>query len=230
MTPSLIPVPRSLRLRLWYGLVAAGIFNMVAIVEGILTPGYDANQQAISALSLGRWGWTQITSFILLGIVIISTAFAWRKILAGGSGARSYPLLTIFTGISVILCGLFRQDPAPGYDPENLALTAPSLTGLLHLLFAAIGALSSITGLIVMAIRFAKTPLWKNWAIYSTLMALIMIGCITVYGIWSTEPKGYAGLFERIGLLVVPIWALSFLIRLVHGVPFMRSGTSHNRN
>lgn len=222
MTPSLTPVPRSLRLRLWYGLIAAGLFHVIAIVEGILTPGYDASQQAISALSLGRWGWIQMSSFIFLGTIIISTATPWRKVLAAGSGAKAYPILTFLTGGSIILCGIFRQDPAPGYDPENLALTAPTLTGLLHLLFAAIGALSSITGLIIMARRFAHTPLWKGWNIYSISMALIMIACITVYGIWSTEPIGYAGLFERIGLLVVPVWALSFLVRLERGIPFMQ--------
>ena len=162
MTP-LSPVPRSLTLRLWYGLVAAGIFNVIALLEGIFTPGYDAWQQAISALSLGRWGWIQISSFLLLGIAIISTAPAWRKILAGGAGAKSYPFLTFLTGCSLIFCGILRQDPAPGYDPENLSLTKPSVTGLLHLLFAAIGALSSITGLLVMATRFSKTPLWKSW-------------------------------------------------------------------
>jgi hypothetical protein len=222
MTSSLIPVPRSLRLRLWYGFVAAGLFHVIAIVEGILTPGFDTSQQSISALSLGRWGWIQISSFVFLGSFIISTVGPWRKVLAGGSGARAYPVLTFLTGASVICCGLFRQDPAPGYDPENLALTAPSLTGLLHLLFAAIGALSSITGLIIMARRFAQTPLWKGWNIYSISMALFMIACITVYGIWSTESTGYAGLFERIGLLVVPVWALSFLMRLDRGVPFMQ--------
>jgi hypothetical protein len=223
MTPSLVPVPRSLRLRLWYGLMAAGLFHVIAFVEGILTPGYDASQQAMSALSLGRWGWIQIISFILFGTLILSTVTPWRKILAGGTGAKAYPVLTFLTGISIILCGLFRQDPAPGYDPENLALTAPTLTGLLHLLFAAIGALSSITGLIIMARRFAHTPLWKSWSIYSISMAMIMIACITVYGIWSTESTGYAGLFERIGLLVIPVWALSFLLRLEKNVAFMKS-------
>ena len=222
MPPSPVPVPRSLRLRLWYGLIAAGIFHVIAIIEGVLTPGYDACQQAISALSLGRWGWIQIISFILFGIIIISTAAPWRKLLAGGIGAKAYPVLTFLTGASIILCGIFRQDPAPGYDPENLALTAPTLTGLLHLLFAAIGALSSITGLIILAIRFAHTPLWKSWIIYSISMALIMIACITVYGIWSTASTGYAGLFERMGLLVIPVWVLSFLVRLERGVPFMQ--------
>lgn len=222
MTSPLIPVPRSLRLRLWYGLIAAGIFNVVAIVESILTPGYDAWQQSISALSLGQWGWIQISSFFLLGITILSTVSAWRKILAGGIGAKVYPVLTFLTGASLILCGIFRQDPAPGYDPENRALTVPTLTGLLHLLFAAIGALCSITSLFVMAKRFAHTPFWKSWSTYSFLMALIMIACISVYGVWSTKSEGYAGLFERIGLLVVPVWALSFLARLERGVPFMQ--------
>lgn len=218
----LLPVPPPLRRRLWYGLIGAAIFNLIAAIESISRSDYDALQQSISALSLGQHGWIQMISFILFGIIIISTVPAWRKILAGGKGAKSYPILTLLTGASLILCGIFKQDPAPGYDPENLALTAPTLTGLLHLLFAAIMALSSIAGLIVMARRFAHTPLWQGWSTYSILMALVMTACITVYSVWSTRSTGYAGTFERIGALVVPIWALTFVVRLKTGVAFMK--------
>jgi hypothetical protein len=190
-TSQLVPVPRSLRQRLWYSLIAAGVFNVTAVIESMLRTGYDARQQAISALSLDQRGWIQMTSFILLGAVILSTV-------------------------------IFKQDPAPGYDPENLALTAPTLIGLIHLLFAGIGALSSIIGLIVMARRFALTPLWRGWAVYSILMAFIMFACVTVYSVWSTASTGYAGMFERIGLLILPIWALTFLTRLESGIPFMK--------
>lgn len=219
-TNHLIPVSSSLRRRLWYALIGAGIFNIIAVVESMLRPGYDPWQQAISALSLGPGGWIQVVSFFILGATIISTVPVWSKILAGGRGAKVYPVLTLMTGASLILCGIFKQDPAPGYDPENLALKAPTLTGTIHLLFAAIGALSSIAGLLVMARRFANTPIWRSWAVYSIVMAFIMVTCITIYSIWSTKPTGYAGMFERIGLLIVPIWALSFLMRLESGVAF----------
>jgi hypothetical protein len=226
-TNQLVPVPSSLRLRLWYGLIGAGLFNLIAVVESILRPDYDASQQSVSALSLGQWGWIQMISFNLFGVAIISTVTAWRRILAGGRGAKSYPILTLLIGTSLILCGIFKQDPAPGYDPENLALTAPTLTGLTHLLFAGIGALSSVASLLVMARRFAHTPLWQGWNIFSILMAFIMTVCVTVYSVWSTKPAGYAGMFERIGLFIVPIWGVMFLARLESGVAFMKGTTKY---
>lgn len=217
----LVSVPLYLRRRLWYALIGTGLFNLTVLVESLLRPGYDAWQQSVSALSLGRWGWIQMINFFFLGAIIISTVSLWRRILAGGRGAKSYPVLTLLTGISLIVCGILKQDPAPGYDPENLALKEPTLVGLFHLLFAGIGALSSIIGLIVMARRFANTPLWKGWNIYSIIMALLMIVCVVVYSVWSTKSTGYAGTFERIAVIIVPIWAMSFLVRLERGVPFM---------
>jgi hypothetical protein len=229
-TRELIPVLPHLRRRLWLALLGAGLFNITVLLESLLRPDYDAYQQSVSALSLGRWGWIQTINFIFLGAIIISTVPAWRKILEGGKGASAYPALTLVTGITLILCGILKQDPAPGYDPEHLALTAPSLVGALHLLFAAIGALSSIIGLIVMARRFAHTPLWQGWNIYSIIMAVIMAVCVTVYSVWSTKSTGFAGTFERIAILIVPIWVATFLIRLKTGVAFMNGiPESHNQ-
>lgn len=222
-TQQFIPVPKLLRQKLWYALIATTLFHIIVAVQGVLRPGYDISQQSVSALSLGQTGYIQMICFIALGVAIIWTVPTWRKILARGKGEKAYPILTLLTGFSLILCGLFKQDPAPGYDPDQLQLTAPTLIGLLHLLFAAIGALSAITGLIVMAARFARTPLWQGWKVYTFLMALIMVACITVYSIWSTKPTGYAGTFERMGLMIVPIWAATFLARLQTGVAFMKS-------
>lgn len=219
----LIPVPSSLRRRLWYGIIGAGLFILTSSVEGALRIDYDAWQQSVSALSLGSRGWVQTVSFFVFGIIIISTVTTWRKILSRGRGAKAYPMLTLLTGFSIILCGIFQQDPAPGYDPQKLALTDPTLRGLLHLLFAAIGALCSIAGLLVMARRFAHTPLWHGWKLYSILMALVMAACVTIYAIWSTKSTGYAGTFERIALMVVPVWGMTFLVRLEAGVPFMKA-------
>lgn len=218
-----IPVPRQLRRRLWFGIVGSGLFMMIVCIEGTYRPGYDAWQQSISALSLGSRGSVQVLNFIIFGTIVLSTVTAWHKILAGGRGAMTFPILIALTGASLIICGFVPQDPAPGYDPQGLALTTPTLRGLIHLLFAGIGALSSVMGLLVMARRFAGEPSWYGWNVYSALMAVTMAACVTVYAILSTRSTGYAGTFERLGVIVISIWSLTFLARLEAGVPFMRS-------
>lgn len=220
-TSSIVAVPSSARRKLWYMVISAGVFMSIATTEGSLRPDYDAWQQSISALSLGPRGVVQQVSFFLFGAVVLSTLHAWRTLLAGRPRSLLVPVLTALSGISLIACGFFAQDPAPGYDPQQLALTAPTLPGLIHLLFAAIGALSSIISLLAMAHYFAHDPYWRGWSVYTLLMAILMVIFITIYAVWSTHATGYAGLFERLGLLVAPAWCLTFVIRLDRGIPFM---------
>ena len=217
-----VPVPPQLRRRLWYAIISSGLFIIVVSIEGAQRPDYDAWQQSISALSLGSRGWIQIFNFIAFGAIVLSTVTAWRKILSGGIGAKAFPILTAFTGMSLIICGIIPQDPAPGYDPQHLTLKAPTLNGLIHLLFAGIGALSSAVSLMIMARRFTGDPSWYGWSAYSVLAAIAMTACVAVYAIWSTASTGYAGMFERLALIVTPVWGLVFLIRLERGRPFMQ--------
>lgn len=217
------PVPPRLRRRLWYAVAGAGLFMMTACAEGAQRPDYDAWHQSVSALSLGPGGWVQTLSFFVFGAIVLSTVTVWRRILAGGKGATTFPLLTGLTGASLIACGIVPQDPAPGYDPMGLALIAPTLRGLSHLAFAGVAALSSMVGLLVMAGRFHGDPSWRGWSRYSVLMAVTMAACVTVYGIWSTASTGYAGTFERLALLVPSVWGLTFLWRLRSGAPFMHT-------
>lgn len=216
------PVPSYMRRRIWHMVVGAVLFFTVSLTDGFLTGGYDPWQQSISALSLGPHGWVQVLNFYLFGSIVLGTATTWKRLLAGRKSATAISVLAVITGLSLILCGIFKQDPAPGYDPQGLALTAPTLTGLLHLLFAAIGALSSIASLLILSRCFDNDPYWPGWNVYTTMMALIMAACITFYAVFSTDATGFAGLFERLGLMTVPVWVLSFLIRLEKGVPFMR--------
>ena len=130
-------------------------------------------------------------------------------------------MLTALVGVSFIAAGMIPQDPAPGYDPDNLALQAPTARGLAHLAVAGVAALSSVAGLFVMAARLARNPAWRGWALYSCVAAVAVIGCVAVFGVWSVKPSGYAGTFER-GAMVVPmLWMFAFLRRLSGGAPLM---------
>jgi hypothetical protein len=203
---------------------------IIATVQGVVRPSYDPWHQAVSALSLGPGGWIQVANFILLGAVILATVPIWRRILAGGRGASGYPRLTALLGVSLIAAGCVPQDPAPGYDPEALALQAPTVLGQLHLAIAAVAALCTVASLLVMASRFAGDRQWRGWTLYSRLMAGLVVFCIAVYGVWSTKASGYAGTFERAALVIPAVWTFTFLRRLRMGTPFMIAAHANESN
>ncbi len=154
-------------------------------------------------------------------VIILSTVSPWRQILAGGRGGVAYPMLTMFVGIAFIGVGLIRQDPAPGYDPDGLALSTPTLRGLVHLALAGVAALSSVAALLVMAARLAHDPAWPRWSFYSCLTALIIVSCVAVYGVWSVQPTGLAGTFERAAFVAPLVWMAAFVRRLYSGAPLV---------
>jgi uncharacterized protein DUF998 len=219
--PNTKPVPHVLVRRLWLGLGGAALFTAVAALQGAVRLGYDARQQSVSALSLGPGGWIQQLNFVLFGALLVSTVPALRTILRGGVAARSYPTLTMISGLALMILGFISQDPAPGYDPEQLGLALPTVLGLTHLVLAGVAMLGSVAGLFVMAARFARDPNWTTWVRPTQLVAAFAIVCVAVYAVWSTRPAGFAGVFERLAILATPVWALAFAWRLGSGVPFM---------
>jgi hypothetical protein len=178
----------------------------------------------VSALALAPLGWLQTVNFIVLGTTVLVTAPAWRRVLAGGPGESWYPALTAALGVSFVAAGWVPQDPAPGYDPAGLALQEPTLTGLVHLGIAGVAATCSVALMFILATRLTGDAAWPGWPIYTRGMAALTILCIAVYGVWSTRSTGYAGTFERAGILVPTIWSASLLRRLGRGAPFMRGG------
>ena len=215
------PVPRTIVRQLWFGLGGAALFTALASLQGSIRPGYDARQQAVSALSLGPDGWIQQLNFIVFGVSLLITVPALRRLMYGGVGARSYPTATALSGLSLVVVAFIAQDPAPGYDPEQLGLALPTARGLMHLALAAVAMISSIVGLFIMAARFARDPHWRAWVRPTQLVAVFAIVCVAIYAVWSTRATGFAGVFERLAILASPVWALAFARRLGTGVPFM---------
>lgn len=100
---SLTSVPHALLLWLTFGVAGAVLFTTTYLIEGATRPGYNGWQQAISALSLGPGGWIQQANFVAYGVCTLCLAGAWRKVLKGGVGALSYPIIRgIVLGFFVI--------------------------------------------------------------------------------------------------------------------------------
>ena len=215
------PVPRPDYLRLRRAISVTAVFLIAVVTQGAARPDYDPWHQSISALSLGAGGWVQDVFFLLLGSVLLSTVPSWSRILRGGVGERSYPVLTALMGASLIAAALWPQDPAPGYDPELLGLALPTTTGLLHLTAAGVGAFSSIAAMFVMAARFRQLSGWEGWARPTRLAAALTTVCVVVYAVWSVQPTGLAGTFERLVVIVPGVWGYVVIRRLGDGVPFV---------
>ena len=216
-----IPVPPTLLRPLWIAVVASVLFMVVATIQGIARDGYDSWHQAVSALSLGPRGWIQAINFVVFGAAVANAAPVWRQILAGGRGAVAYPALTAVVGLSFIAAGFIPQDPAPGYDPAGLDLQRPTTLGLVHLAVAGVAAACSVAGLFVMAARFAGDDGWRGWPAYSRVMALLLIACVAIYGVWSTRASGFAGTFERLAIVIPLVWTITLLRRLEAGAALM---------
>ena len=213
-------IPRPLLLWLTVGVAGAVLFTAVYLIEGVTRPGYSAWQQAISALSLGPGGWLQQANFVVYGVSILCMAVAWRKVLKGGVGAISYPLIRGIEGLAAILVGFFSQDPAPGYPPGTTALTSPTLHGEIHLIgsFVIVGML--LLGFGVMAWRFARDLHWWGWAIYSVLSVVLTLVFMALFGM--AQQSGYGGLFERLATSTETLWGVLLLARLWAGTNFIQ--------
>ena len=64
---------------LWAGIIAPILFATIFTVDGALTPGYSAYNEAISYLDLGTYGWIQRANFIIFGVLLIAFTIGYVK-------------------------------------------------------------------------------------------------------------------------------------------------------
>ncbi len=211
-------------LLVWLTCGTAGslLFATTYLIEGATRPGYNALQQSISALSLGHGGWVQQVNFVVFGLIILSTVFAWHKLLKGGAGATWYPIFRFLEGFGILMDGFFSQDPTFGY-PAGTTIVSPTLHGTLHLVFAVMSITAIACGFFVLARRFLGDSRWRGWATYTVITGILIIVFITLFGIANGQQSEIAGVFERLATSFGTLWGLIFLARLWFGTRFMAS-------
>ena len=176
---------------------ASLLFTLTYLIEGVTRTGYDAWQQAISLLSLGPGGFVQQVNFVIFGILMLCSAFGWRTVLKGGRAETWFPLLRGLAGLSLILVGIFSQDPVPGYPP-GAVMTATTFHAVIHVVFSFVTITSLAVSDFVIARRFAVEPRWQGWATYSVITGVLIIVFIAIFGAQNGNSGATAGLFERL--------------------------------
>jgi hypothetical protein len=131
---------------------AAGPLFLLASGVGMLTrSGFDLRVLPISALSLGSWGWTQIATFIVSGLLGLAGAVGVRRVSRGLWG----PLLIGGYGLGLLIAGIFVTDPALGFPAGAPAGRPTTITW--HALVHSGAAMLAMGAVIMACLVYARS-------------------------------------------------------------------------
>ena len=194
------------------GVIGPILFFVAVLVQGSTRPGYSALHHPVSTLSLGQNGWVQTVNFLVSGVLVLAFAFGLRRVLRPGTGSTWGPILVGLTGLGFVGAAIFPTDPAFGYPPG--AAETQSLHGTIHTIVSNVGLLSLLVACFVLARRFARTPGWRGWAIFSIVSGVLIV----IFAIGSTlasSPDEPFGLVQRLTIAAGWVWMALVAIRLL---------------
>jgi hypothetical protein len=127
-------VTRSL---LGWGVVAGPFYVVFGLVLALTRPGFDLTHDALSLLTLGEFGWLQRLNLVLTGLMAAAAAVGILRAIRNGRGL-AMGVLTLVYAAGLVLSAVFPPDPVAGFPPGS-AGGSFTLSGMLHLLFGALG-------------------------------------------------------------------------------------------
>lgn len=183
---------------LGFALTGTVLFNVVYFSLGAIVPHYNMMRQPISHLMQLQDGWIQSINFIVFGLSICAFAVALRCELQRGFGLLLLPLSHWATGLTMIMAGIFTNEPLQSW----LLLTSFIFVLISFQLFA---------------IRFSGDRRWKGWTAYTIVSMVVMIALVARF-IYCVDADGpYAGVYERLAVVIRLVWVALFLVQLFDG-------------
>ena len=195
------------------GAIAGPLYVGVGALEVLLRPGFDLRRHALSLMSNGSYGWVQIVSFILSGVLVIGGAVGLRRAWSGSRGGAAGPLLLALYGLGLIGAGIFRADPMDGFPPGTPAGPPAVISwhGPLHFMSGGIGFLGLIAGCIVLAYRFLRQG-ERSWAAYSALTGIVFL--TSFVGIASGTKGAAVNLYFTAGVVLAWLWLTQLYLKV----------------
>jgi hypothetical protein len=182
--------PRTLAL-VSCGGIGALLFTVTYLIEGFTQPGYNAWQQAISALSLGPGGWVQQVNFIVFGVLLVLASIGWYRLLLPGDNAIWFPLFQGIGGLGLIGVGVVTS-------------------GTLHTLLAYALIYALAISCFALAPRFWGDWQWRGWTVYADITGVLIF---LFWGLFILAANGnvagltpLAGLIERLSAGSHALW------------------------
>jgi hypothetical protein len=205
-------VTRSL---LGWGVVAGVIYLGVGVLLGLTRDGFEFARHPLSVLMLGEQGWMQRANLVLAGLMTLAAAAGFVRATSGArDGGRGGRLVGLF-GVCLVASAVFAPDPMAGFPPGTPA-GDPSIGGVLHLAFGAIGFVSLAAAMFAFANWFAGRP-DPGWAKASRASGVVVALGFLGGAVLATQPVGVASLW--IAVVTGWVWLGAASIHLYGLVP-----------
>jgi hypothetical membrane protein len=201
-------------------LVAGGVaaaVQMIAFVTvaGLTRPGYDANRNWISQLSLGPGGWLNDVNLAMCGL--------WLVLCAAGLRRRPAARFVLLSGLCLAALALLRTDPGIGYPPDVPPVR--TVVGTVHQLVSVVLAVAGITA----AARLGR-PARAGLAVAAVMAVSFVAGSVLVLlDAGGILPGAPSGLLERVALFTGLGWIGWVSARLAASGAAPRAGAEAGR-
>lgn len=149
------------------GVVAGPFFLLIFAIQAFARSEFRFVSSEPSTLSLGPWGWIQITNFVIGGVLISAGALGLRRALGTNKGRLWAPLLIGVFGSCQIGVGVFVTDPAR--SPTNM-----TFHGTVHLAFGGAGFTALMAACFVFVRTFASLR-QVAWAVFCAVTGLLFL-------------------------------------------------------
>jgi uncharacterized protein DUF998 len=211
------------RLLLLCGAIAGPFFIVVLLVQDYTRPGFDPRSDVLSLLSLGDWGWVQMTNFILVGVLNLLYAVGlWRRVHPGRGGTWA-PILIAAYGLGLVVVGILRTDPANGFPPGVPAPTHPTWHGAIHAV-GALGVFLLLAAALLVCVRLFLARKERWWAVYCLASAVLFL----LIFFTSFTNAAFFARFLRLAVLIGWMAASLVAIKLLYAPDTrQRRGVAH---
>jgi hypothetical protein len=206
------PATRVTRSLLGYGVIAGPIYVGVSLAQALTRDGFDLTRHAWSLLANGDLGWVQVTNFVATGLMIIAFAVGLRRALGPGRGRTWAPRLIGVFGLSMVVAGVLRADPALGFPPGTPdAPASMSWHGAGHFICAGIGFGCLTVACLAVARRFAADGN-RGWAWYSRTTGVLFLAGFAAVA--SGGGSSWSVLSFVAGVILVMTWISALAVHL----------------
>jgi hypothetical protein len=197
---------------LWCGVASSLLYVAMNVAGSALYPGYDTFSQEVSefsAIGAPTRAWWVPMGVVYEALVIAFGVGVWLS-------AGRKPALRVVS-VLLVIYGIFNFYWPPMHQREVIAAGGSTLTDTLHLVWAGVTVF-----LMFLYIAFGAAALGRRFRRYSivTIVLLLAFGLLvapTVGGISTGQPTPWAGVIERINIVMdmqgVAVLAVALLRR-----------------
>jgi len=207
------------RLGLAAGIVGAGVFVVVDLVDALLRPDYSVLRHWVSHRALGDWGWVGVASLVVTALLLLVHGATTWTLPREARNPSAYSVALVVAGAALLVAALFRVDPSLGYPPGVAEPAATTFAGRVH------GVAGPVFMLALAASALFSEPFLKRlgeppeWARYSWAAALAVVALLVLTAVVAAADLSgaqwarWSGAAQRVACYVGLCWMAAVAAR-----------------